>query len=213
MIDEQGSIEDRRISTHSGSYRGPTSCDYGLQLATSDINSSRLSSKMSDGDAETALEMTGTGNSELLAGSKPLAKLVSNDPLQEMNCAEVKRLVLVFNNGPGLIYPVVETDGLLKTAERVFRVLEHAGKDQSIHNCLVAAEELTSAETVTLKLVLANALALEARSINRLAQKHFDSIRDALGTSFWSLPSLRAIVNWVLVVGSTVEFSFGDLTG
>lgn len=180
-------------------YRGPTSSDFSFQVASG--GSQPLQRCSGEGAARSGgFEINSIVSSEILAASKPLARLVFNDPLQEMKFSEVTRLVSVFNSGPGLLYPIVETAELLQTAEHVFQLLRESEKPQPMQTQLETAEELNSTKTVTLKLVITNALALESRKISRLAQRIFNSVRESLGSSFWSLPSLGGIVNWILVV-------------
>lgn len=201
----QGSPESKAIredlTDQIRPYRGPTSSEFSFQVASG--ISQPLQRRSTDGSSGSAggFEIDTIVNSELLATSKPLARLIFNDPLQEMEESEVKRLVCVFNSGPGLLYPVVETGELLQTAERVFQLLRESKKPQAVQDQVTTAEELHSTKTLTLKLIIANALTLESCQVNRLAQRNFDSVRDSLGSSFWSLPSLRGIVNWILVVG------------
>ncbi|KAF2158852.1 hypothetical protein M409DRAFT_61275 [Zasmidium cellare ATCC 36951] len=180
-------------------YRGATSSDFSFQVASGGSQPLRRSSGEGAGGTPRGFEINTIVSSEILAASKPLARLVFNDPLQEMKYSEVIRLVSVFNSGPGLLYPIVETVELLQTVERVFQLLRESEKPQTVQRQITAAEELNSTKTLTLKLVIANALTLESRQISRLAQRHFDSVRESLGSSFWSLPSLGGIVNWILV--------------
>lgn len=181
-------------------FRGPTSSEFSFEVAASESPSIHSLSKGSTARDGEGFQINTLANSELLADPNPIAKLLLNDPIQEMNFNEITRLIHVFNNGPGRIYPVAETSDLLQTSERLVKVLDQAGKDKSMHNCILAAEELTSPATTTLKLVLANALTLENFQVNPLAQKHFESVRERLGSSFWALPDLRTIINWILVV-------------
>ncbi|KAF7195865.1 hypothetical protein HII31_02745 [Pseudocercospora fuligena] len=179
--------------------RGPTSSDFSFQVASGGSQPLQRCSGEGAGVRSGGFEINTIVSSEILAASKPLARLVFNDPLQEMKFSEVTRLVSVFNSGPGLLYPIVETAELLQTAEHVFQLLRDFEKPQSMQTQLETAEELNSTKTLTLKLVITNALTLESRRISRLAQRIFNSVRESLGSSFWSLPSLGGIVNWTLV--------------
>ncbi|KAK2612038.1 hypothetical protein QQS21_002003 [Conoideocrella luteorostrata] len=204
-----GSTPLNSSESHRAPYRGPTSTEFTLKVVMDDFGDigSSSSNNRKTRSSCVPLNINTTSDSEFLADQKPLARLLSDDPLQEMGLCEVQRLISVFTTGPGLIYPIVESSELLETSQRLFEAFGNAKASQKVIDLIDAAEELTCPSTVTLKLVLANALAQENCQLNRPGQRLFDSIRSSLGSSFWGVSDLRKVLNWVLVASINLCFT------
>lgn len=192
---------DAMLIAGSPTYRGPTSAEFSFHIAGKDLEPGpdsplEVSHQLNHGQNR---ETTGF-SSELLADRPQIVLLVLNDPLWIWEPSEVRDLIADFVRGPGALYPLVNSTDLLKTYEGLLHTLKQAKRAFPESTARADYGMMRCPAAVTLKLVIAIASVVKSCGINRKVQYLFESIRTSLGRSFWGLPNLTNITNWVLIV-------------
>ena len=200
---EAGTIEDscferifRQNRPQTTTFRGPTSHDFDLGLAKTNLQS-QLGTEQHQ---LTTFECDVPAASEYLVDRLPLAHALLNDPLQDLSLEDCKRLIQLYQNGPGAINPITDTEELMADCAAVFRALETSRTTDSLTTLIKTAEKLSDPAIVTLKLVLANGAVLDSGTADKRFQSLFDSLRKPLSCFFWSLPNLLIIRDCLLLV-------------
>lgn len=139
----------------SPSYVGPTSAEFGLAPRQ----------KASDGSD------TGDLN-DSVAPSPASAELVTGDPLRSLGQEEALRLVQVYENTVGLMYPCVDLDSVRKYIADFYQIgclASPASTDQ---------DWFFARDTEVLKIILATALLAETHGRSERAAQLADSVED-----------------------------------
>lgn len=135
--------------------------------------------------------------------------LLEKDPLCHMDEQEVSRLINVWSNGIGKLFPVVDVPNLHARWESLHAMLTSTRTDRSTQKYLATIEVLLDGETHLLKLVLANSLTAGSGGMNETAKRLFDSVGGAPQAAFTEVPTLRNINMLMLVVSRIIPLEFG----
>lgn len=185
--------------------RGPTSSGFAFDVARGSLQAIGLNPIDSEAPSRDELDLNASW--QHLADFGHFRRMFIRDPLWQIDQLEVRRLIQVFVNGPGSMYPVVDTDELRSRSDLLYSMMASARGGQKKEKIFPAAEALFSHETNVLKLVLAISLTLESCGRNEIAQRLFDSIGDAWQSSFWAAPDFGNIIIHVLLVGFALSWS------
>lgn len=193
-------------STESSPCRGPTSSGFAFEVARERLQTLGLDSVEAeplsrkdelDFAAFSPFRMLDLGN---------VRSLLERDPLWHMDRREVYRLINVWSNSIGKLFPVVDIEKLHARWESLHTMLTCVRTGGNTQKCLTTIEALSDGETHLLKLVLANSLTAGSGGMNETAKRLFDSTGGAAQAAFTGVPSLRNINMLVLVVSFVVPF-------
>ncbi|KAJ5561243.1 hypothetical protein N7461_000004 [Penicillium sp. DV-2018c] len=154
----------------SPTYVGPTSAEFGLSRAQ------RSLSRELDYDAVAGDRAEDAGMSTIApspAASQGEDNSIAGDPLRSLGSDEALRLIQVYEDTVGVMYPCVDLDGL-----RTY-VLEHYQSNDSITDSQNSDQDWFSARNVqVLKILLAIALLVETHGRSERAAQLADSVED-----------------------------------
>ncbi|KAJ5646207.1 hypothetical protein N7490_002579 [Penicillium lividum] len=158
----------------SPTYVGPTSAEFGLGrqggLASAD-------SHHSDHDEEEDFDLSTTAPSPAPSGEQ--VDVISGDPLKAMGLEEILRLVQVYEDTVGIMYPCVDLASL-----RTYVVEFHHRYDPVIDRASGPAPRASdqdwfhARDIQVLKILLATALLVESHGRSELAAQLADSVED-----------------------------------
>ena len=188
-------------SIESTTGRGPTSSGFIFEVARERLQAMGVSSVQPETPSYEDELGPGLNPRYLLGDYGHFKRLLMKDPLWQMDRPNIFRLLEVFGNGPGALYPLVDIDKLRSRWDSLYSMMACVRASRSTEKFLQTAEAMVSHETIVLKFVLANSLTLESGGINETAQRLFDSTGGVYQSCQWDGPNLGNIVILALTVG------------
>lgn len=98
------------------------------------------------------------------------------DPIWNISKHEALRLVQVWHDEMGVMYPILEIDKILRYTEMLFSFVEAAARSGLMQGALPGADAIMDEQTSVLKLVLAITLVLEGQGKDALGEKLFENV-------------------------------------
>lgn len=197
IFGSQGVQRARDIDVELPEFCGPSSSEYTLNVVSGNLKAKGVPEAILE---KLDLNPTSSFESSTLGRHGPLRKMISLDPLWEFTMDSAISLVHDWCDGVGLLYPIVSRAEMLRTANKVFEILESAKKDGLRSKAIILAEALFHDETSQLKMVLAIGRTLACGGRNEQAQKLFQSVSEATEGLYLSPPDIRGIQLLTLVV-------------
>ncbi|CAI6249123.1 unnamed protein product [Periconia digitata] len=163
-------------------FHGPTSSAYSLGVAKLSLNKMGITGT-GDGEDE------GMATNDATPMDSPPTRHPSinhqslhsdKDPIWALTHHEAIRLVTVWHEEMGSMYPLLDVDKLLQFTEMLFRFVEAASKAGLMQRGLPGADAIEDEQTNILKLVLATALILEGGGKSALGAKLYQNTRKIL---------------------------------
>ncbi|PVI08436.1 hypothetical protein DM02DRAFT_713749 [Periconia macrospinosa] len=163
-------------------FHGPTSSAYSLGVARSSLNKMGITGAGEGEDEGVAThDATPMDSPPTRHASEHHAPLHGDkDPIWALNQREAMRLVMVWHEEMGSMYPLLDVDKLLRYTELLFRFVEAASKAGLMQRGLPGADAIEDEQAVILKIVLATALILEGGGKSTLGWKLFNNTRRIL---------------------------------
>lgn len=186
-------------------FHGPTSSVFSLGVAKSTLQTMGITG------AEDAAEDLGT-NDGTPAASPPASTPAmqqpslhaSKDALWSVNKEEAIRLIHVWEDEMGCMYPVVEVDKLVQHANLLYTFMDAARRTGLMEAGLPGADAIYDDQTQTLKLVLAIACTCEGSGKSELGKKLFESVRASLEEQMFAPCDVKIIR--MLTLAATYHF-------
>ena len=177
---------------------GPTSSGFAIDVARERLETLGLDSIMPGSiTAEDLLDL-GNDHREFLGSYRHLIQLLKKDPLWNIDTQEVYRLIDVFANGVGAMFPVVDFDKLRSKWASLTTMISSAKARPKNEGLFLTAEAMFNADSNILKLVMANSLTAESGGMNDTAKSLFSSTGSAHHTAQWDTPNLKNITMLLL---------------
>lgn len=123
----------------------------------------------------------------------PFMKLLNMDPLWDLQKQQAIILVNDWFLGLGDVYPIVNREVMLRTANNVFDALEVAANEGLKESGGVVAEALFDQNTNKLKIVLAIGLTKETGGRDHRAERLFQSTTEAIEGLLWNAEGIHGI--------------------
>ena len=114
--------------------------------------------------------------------------------------AEVVRLINIFFNALGAIYPILDFHCLVSEAEAIYAAVDSLHGAETGRKIPNAAETVLAYDTTTLKLITAVALLIDTKDANPRAVRLFESVKSDLAESYWHEPDLQNVIHFILAV-------------
>lgn len=193
-------------------FHGPTSAVFNLGVAKSSLrsmgitgNEERFEEGYLTSDATPAASPPPTLWS---ARGKRTPVAEQNDPLCFITKEEATRLVQVWQDEMGCMYPVINADGITKHANELYTFVEAAKR-----SALMGPEESGTAHfldqnTVMLKLVLAAAATLEGSGKSELGRIMYNSIAGVVESLLVKRADMAGLQILILAVGALAGCNF-----
>ncbi|KAH9865544.1 hypothetical protein J1614_009129 [Plenodomus biglobosus] len=176
-------------------FHGPTSSAFNLGVARSSLKTMGITGG-DDGEDEGVATHDATPRA-----SPPLdhATLSSHslhtdkDPIWSMSRHEAIRLVNVWYEEQGVMYPILEIDKILQYTEMLFSFVEAAARSGLMQGALPGADAIMDDQTSVLKLILAITLVLEGRGKDPLGERLFENVHKVVEKTLSDPVSLHGI--------------------
>jgi hypothetical protein len=133
------------------------------------------------------------------------------DPIWSITKHEALRLVHVYHEEMGVMYPILDIEKLLRYTEMLFSFVEAAARSGLMQGGLPGADAIMDDQTSVLKLVLATTLVLEGRGKDPLGEKLFENVHRVVEKTLSEPVSLQGI-NLLALTVSVFAFSRLNIT-
>ena len=171
---------DRSRTKSSGKhprFHGPTSSAFNLGVARSSLKTMGITAAEDAEDEGLATnDPTPRPSPPAQAVAPPQPLHADKDPIWSISKQEALRLVHVWHEEQGLMYPVLEIEKLLRYTEMLFSFIEAAQRTGLMQSGLPGADAIMDDQTSVLKLVLAITLVMEGGGKSPLGEKLFENV-------------------------------------
>jgi len=185
-------------------FRGPTSSLFNLGVAKSSLQNMGIT-----GGEDTLDEGMLTHDGTPAASPPPGQSILTKPPLHtgkdaiwSLSKDEAIRLVRVWQDEMGTMYPIVDVDRLAGHATLLYTFMDAARRAGLMEPSMPGADAIYDEQTILLKLVVAIALTLEASGSSELGRKMWGSVRSSVEAHFFDSPNLNSLQILTLAVGS-----------
>lgn len=187
-------------------FHGPTANAFNLGVARSSLQTMGITGAddgEGDGDAEGAATndptpRTSPPYAHAFVAKRPLH--ANKDPIWSISKQEAMRLVHVWHEEQGIMYPILDMDKLLRYTEMLFSFVEAAARSGLMQGALPGADAIMDNQTSVLKLVLAITLVMEGGGKDALGEKLFENVQNVIERILSEPVSLQTISLLTLTV-------------
>ncbi|KAF1364883.1 hypothetical protein EJ07DRAFT_161861 [Lizonia empirigonia] len=176
-------------------FHGPTANAFNLGVARSSLKTMGITAADEgddEGDATTA--PTPHPSSPFAGALAPKPSLhADKDPIWAISKQEALRLVHVWHEEQGIMYPILDMDKILRYTEMLFSFVEAAARSGLMQGALPGADAIMDDQTSVLKLVLAITLVMEGGGKDSLGEKLFENVQKVVERILSEPVSLQSI--------------------
>jgi hypothetical protein len=172
------SERSRRKSLQFPRFHGPTSSAFNLGVARSSLKTMGITAT-DDTEDEGIItnDATPRASPPIPTPMLPRTSLhADKDPIWSISKHEAKRLVHVWHEEQGVMYPILEIDKVLRYTEMLFSFVEAAARSGLMQGGLPGSDAIMDEQTSILKLILAITLCMEGRGKDTLGEKLFENV-------------------------------------
>lgn len=195
-------ISPKRPSKGLPQFHGPTSTLYGLDVAKSSLQTMGITHTLMD---------EGVGSADRSRAVSPVPTLLpphpTKDPLWLIDYNEVSRILRVYEEEIGIMYPVVDADKLLQHANSLYKFIGASLRTGLGQPGLPGADTFDDEETTILKMILGITLTVEGHGRSELGQRFFDAAKPATDLKLVTSIDLKSVVLLVLTVSNPFPVS------
>ncbi|KAF2472177.1 uncharacterized protein BDR25DRAFT_284704 [Lindgomyces ingoldianus] len=176
-------------------FHGPTSSAFNLGVAKSSLKTMGITGP-EDGLDEGVVTQDATPMASPPATNAVLSKPVlhaEKDPIWSLTKHEAIRLVHVWHEEMGMMYPFMDISKVVRYTEMLFSFVEAATRSGLMQGGLPGADAIMDAQTSILKLILATALILEGYGKNPLGEKLFENVHKVIERTLLEPVDLKGI--------------------
>lgn len=211
MLPPPPSVRSRTKSfTKHPRFQGPTANAFNLGVARSSLKTMGITA------AEEAEDEGVVTNAPTPRGSPPFAGQMvpaapmhaDKDPIWSISKQEALRMVHVWYEEQGAMYPFLDIDKVLRYAEMLFTFVEAAARSGLMQGAMPGADGIYDDQTSILKLVLAITLIMESGGKDALGEKLFENVQKVVERNISEPVSLHSISLLALTVSSPVHRSY-----
>jgi hypothetical protein len=195
MLPPQSSRSRTRSISKHPRFHGPTSSAFNLGVARSSLKTMGITAA-EEGEDEGGVTHDATPRPSPPNPASVLPKTslhADKDPIWNISKHEALRLVHVWHEEQGVMYPILEIDKVLRYAEMLFSFVEAAARSGLMQGALPGADAIMDEQTSVLKLVLAITLVLEGRGKDALGEKLFENVHKVVEKTLFDPVSLHGI--------------------
>ncbi|KAF2869691.1 fungal-specific transcription factor domain-containing protein [Massariosphaeria phaeospora] len=181
-------------------FHGPTSSAFNLGLAKTSLQSMGIT-----GVGEEEDEGVVTQDASPL-GTPPMANALlpkpslhaDKDPIWSLTRHEAIRLVQLWRDEMGLMYPFLDVDRIIRYTKMLFTFVEAATRSGLMQGGLPGSDAIMDEQTGTLKLLLAISLILEGNGKDALGERLFQNVHKIVESTLSEPVDLKGINMLVL---------------
>ncbi|KAL5116523.1 hypothetical protein ACEQ8H_005519 [Pleosporales sp. CAS-2024a] len=175
-------------------FHGPTSSAFNLGVARSSLKTMGITAQ-DDAEDESVMasDATPRASSPTAAVQTPRHLHADKDPIWNISKHEALRLVHVWHEEQGVMYPILEIDKVLRYTEMLFTFVEAAARSGLMQGALPGSDAIMDEQTSVLKLILAITLVQEGRGKDPLGEKLFQNVHKVVERTLSEPVSLHSI--------------------
>jgi hypothetical protein len=171
-------------------FRGPTSALFNLGVARSSLVHMGIAGE--DGGEDGLMTHDGTPTGSPPPNQRPVLH-ASKDAIWSLNKDEAIRLIYVWQDEMGTMYPIVDIEGLVRHTGMLFTFMEAARRSRLMESSMPGADAIYDDQTNLLKLIVAVALTLEGSGKSELGKKMWESVRTSVEAQLFEAPDLKGL--------------------
>lgn len=198
----------QRSKTHSRHprFHGPTSSAFNLGVAKTSLQSMGITAP-EEGEDEGVVtqDVTPMGSPPPVSIAKS-ALHAEKDPIWSLNKSDAVRLINVWHEEMGMMYPFMDIEKVVGYAEMLFAFVEAAARSGLMQGGRPGADAIMDDRTSNLKLVLAIALILEGNGKDPLGERLFKNVHNLVEKKVSDPVDLQGINLLILTVRSQSRF-------
>ncbi|KAF2740003.1 hypothetical protein EJ04DRAFT_456614 [Polyplosphaeria fusca] len=171
-------------------FHGPTSSAFNLGVAKSSLKTMGITGT-EDGEDEGVVTHDPTP-----MPSPPVPARIMHadkDPIWSLTKHEAIRLVQVWHEEMGMMYPFMDIEKLLRHAENLFIFIESAARTGLMQRGLPGADQIMDDQTSLLKIILAVALILEGYGKSPLGERLFENVHKVVERTLLDSVDIKGI--------------------
>jgi hypothetical protein len=183
-------------------FHGPTSSAFNLGVAKSSLKTMGITAP-EEGEEEGAITQDVTPTNSPLH----LPQIASHqsmhtdkDPIWSLNKREATRLVHVWQEEMGMMYPFLNIDKILRYTDMLFSFVDAATRAGLMMHNRPGADAIMDDQTSILKLILAISLVLQGRGKDPLGERLFQNVHKVVDRTLADPVDLRGINMLALTV-------------
>jgi hypothetical protein len=159
-------------------FHGPTSSVFNLGVARSSLKTMGITAAEEvEDEGVQAIDITPRASPPSPVSNPRKGPLhADKDPIWNISRHEALRLVHVWQEEQGVMYPILEIDKVLRYTEMLFSFVEAAARSGLMQGALPGADAIMDEQTSELKLILAITLVLEGQGKDALGEKLFENV-------------------------------------
>jgi hypothetical protein len=185
-------------------FQGPTANAFNLGVARSSLKTMGITAaEEAEGEDEGVVTNAPTPRASPPFAAHPIlaAPMHSDkDPIWSISKQEALRLVHVWHEEQGIMYPFLDMDKVLRYAEMLFTFVEAAARSGLMQGAMPGADAIYDDQTSVLKLVLAITLIMEGGGKDPLGEKLFENVQRVIERIMSEPVSLHSISLLALAV-------------
>jgi len=190
-------------------FHGPTSSVFNLGVARSSLKTMGITA------AEEAEDEGVITNNPTPRASPPVPGPMlpkpplhaDKDPIWNISKHEALRLVHVWHEEMGVMYPILEIDKVLRYTDMLFSFVEAAARSGLMQGALPGADAIMDEQTSILKLIIAITLVLEGRGKDALGERLFANVHNVVEKTLFEPVGLHGINLLALTVSDILNYS------
>ncbi|KAF2832950.1 hypothetical protein CC86DRAFT_364946 [Ophiobolus disseminans] len=159
-------------------FHGPTSSVFNLGVARSSLKTMGITAA-EEVDDEGLITNNPTPRASPPIPGPMLPKALMHadkDPIWKISKHEALRLVQVWHEEMGVMYPILDIDKVLRYTDMLFSFVEAAARSGLMQAALPGADAIMDEQTSVLKLILAITLVLEGGGKDALGERLFENV-------------------------------------
>jgi hypothetical protein len=194
----------KSVSKHPR-FHGPTSSAFNLGVARLSLRTMGISAAEDD-EAALAHDATPRASPPVSGPALSLQPLhADKDPIWNISKHDAMRLVNVWHEEQGVMYPILDMDKMLRYADMLFTFIEAAARSGLMQGALPGADAIMDEQTSVLKLILAIALVLEGGGKDALGERLFENVHNVVEKTLFEPVGLHGINLLALTVSRSSQ--------
>jgi hypothetical protein len=159
-------------------FQGPTSSAFSLDVAKTTLHNMGYAALDNVDESILAQDETPLG-SPPLRPAPSRSPHPSKDPLWSISRDEAIRLIRVYEEEMGIMYPIIDIEGVVAHTNSLYAFLEAAQRSGLAQMALPGSDEIKDERSNELKMVMACALMVEGSGQSDLGNRLFESVKFA----------------------------------
>jgi hypothetical protein len=187
---------------HHPRFHGPTSPVFNIGVAKSTLMNFGITGTEEDAG------LARLPNAPSPTGTPPPVRAIpsrgaiheAKDPLYSIGKEEAIRLVNFWKDNVMIMYPIVNIDQILRHLSLLYSFLQSATRNGLLLSTVPGADTISDDETITLKLILANASTLESGGSSEIGLRFYASAAGHVEALTMKPPTMRSVEQLTLAV-------------